>query len=505
MDLLINKIFIAEIFIVFAIIYFITFNVYLLNIRTQRLIILDREILAQILFIFFILSYIYYNLKIEGCLNGLLLISNNEIVNLKLLFIIFCIFSFFVIWRNFVFQKIRFFEFFIFYLSAILALLLLLNTFDLLACYVVLELQSLCFALIASLHRRSILSNEAGMRYFISSSIMSSIFLLGCSGIYACLGTLNINNIFLLLSINSNPQSIYLNLYLSISLFLVTSVILFKLVLAPFYFWFPSIYESAPLSSTIIFMLIPKIVFLFFLIRWISLVLVFWPGFDLLFLGVGLLSLFLGVGISLFQKKIKKLYIYSSIGQLGIICCSLFLDNIDALVYAFFFIIIYLITSLILWNIYTILNYSYNLSQISFNFYKLSYRPLFLTHLSGIFSFHKVWAFFSCITFFSLSGLPLFGGFLAKMFVYYFFLVGNYIWLICFLMILSCFSTFYYLRVLKILLIEERTRTSFSLFTYSLFEFDALIFSFLTSLILLSFFFPSLIILYSYQIILSIL
>lgn len=505
MDILINKIFIAEIFLILAIIYFIIFNVYILNIRIKRLIIIDREILAQVLFIFFFLIYFYYNLKIEGCLNGLLLISKNEIINLKILFSIFCLLSFIVIWRNFALQKIQFFEFFIFYLSAVLALLLLLNTYDLLACYVVLELQSLCFALIAALHRRSILSNEAGMRYFISSSIMSSIFLFGCSGIYACLGTLNLNNIFLLLSINSGPQIHYLNIFLSLSLFLVTSVILFKLVLAPFYFWFPSIYEGAPLSSTIIFMLIPKMIFLFFLIRWISLVLVYWPGFDLLFLLVGLLSIFLGVGISLYQKKIKKLYIYSSIGQLGIICCSLFLDNIDALVYAFFFIIIYLITSLILWNIFSLLNFSYNISKEAITLFKISYRPLFLTHLSGIFSFHKIWAFFACITFFSLSGLPLFGGFLAKMFIYYFFLVGNYIWIICFLMLLSCFSTFYYLRVLKVLLVEERSKTNFSLFTYSFFEIDALIFSFLTSLILLSFFFPSLIILYSYQIVLSIL
>ena len=58
MDLLINKIFIAEIFLVFAIIYFINFNVYLLNIRLKRLVIIDREILAQILFIFFFLIYL---------------------------------------------------------------------------------------------------------------------------------------------------------------------------------------------------------------------------------------------------------------------------------------------------------------------------------------------------------------------------------------------------------------------------------------------------------------
>ena len=307
MDLLINKIFIAEIFLVFAIIYFINFNVYLLNIRLKRLVIIDREILAQILFIFFFLIYLLYNLKIEGSLNGLLLVSKNEMVNLKILFICLCLFSFIVIWRNFVFQKIRFFEFFVFYLSAILSLLLLINTFDLIAAYVVLELQSLCFALIASLNRRSILSSEAGMRYFISSSIMSSVFLLGCSGLYACLGTLNINNIFLLLSINIVPQITYLNVYLSISLFLITSVLLFKLVLAPFYFWFPSIYEGSPLSSTIIFMLIPKLILLFFLMRWIAFVLVFWPGFDILFLSVGLLSVFVGVGISLYQKRIKKL------------------------------------------------------------------------------------------------------------------------------------------------------------------------------------------------------
>ena len=96
-------------------------------------------------------------------------------------------------------------------------------------------MQALCFYILASFRRNSAFSTEAGLKYFISGSFISGIFLFGCSLIYGGLGTLNFHNLQLLLVFPFTDDFSTLNLFVLSGVILVTITLLFKLAAAPFH------------------------------------------------------------------------------------------------------------------------------------------------------------------------------------------------------------------------------------------------------------------------------
>jgi NADH:ubiquinone oxidoreductase subunit 2 (subunit N) len=102
--------------------------------------------------------------------------------------------------------------------------------------YLVLELQALCFYILAGIKRNSTFSTEAGLKYFIAGSFFSCILLFGISIFYAELGTTNfyLSNLLLSIPLDSNFENIQTMLILS-SFFIVITI-LFKLAIVPFHF-----------------------------------------------------------------------------------------------------------------------------------------------------------------------------------------------------------------------------------------------------------------------------
>ncbi len=131
-------------------------------------------------------------------------------------------------------QNLNFFEFFIFFLLSTLALISITGTENLVFFYLVLEMQTLCFYVLATFNRRSAFSTEAGLKYFLLSSFMSAFLLLGMAMFYSCLGTLNISEICGLLAFDLfNPA---LKLTLNYAAVCIIMVLLFKIGCAPFHF-----------------------------------------------------------------------------------------------------------------------------------------------------------------------------------------------------------------------------------------------------------------------------
>lgn len=103
---------------------------------------------------------------------------------------------FFLINANFLKeQKLTSFEYLIILLFAVLGLLLMCNSNDLLTAYLTLELSSLAFYLLATFKKTSSYSIESGIKYFITGAV-SSFFLLGSSFIYGFSGSVNFNTFF---------------------------------------------------------------------------------------------------------------------------------------------------------------------------------------------------------------------------------------------------------------------------------------------------------------------
>ena len=499
MDSIILKSFLPEIFLSLAILLQLVFNARLVNDLKFNFPIIDKEVFSQTFFILFCLLLLLVNLKVEGAISNFLFLNDAGGRIVKILFITSCLFSLTIILRSFVLQNLNFFEFFSIILLSLLSLLLLISSSDLISAYLVIEMQALCFYILASFRRDSAFSTEAGLKYFISGSFISGLFLFGASLIYGGLGTLNFNNLSLLLSFSLENEFIFLKYFVLIGILLVTVTLFFKISAAPFHFWSPDVYEGSPLSSTIVFSIIPKLAIFSFFIKWVSIISDLFYDLKPIFIIVGICSVFVGTFFALKQKRVKRLVIYSSIAQVGFIVAALATNTIDGFSSIYFFLVIYIITSILVWG-HISLFYSFQKKTNLFN--GSSSTPLFLSSLSNLFKINPLWAFSFVLIFFSVAGIPPLSGFLSKIFILFGLINSNEILCSLFLILISAVSVFYYIRVVKVVFFESKdvkvNNNSFqTIFQENLFDLECSVLALSLFTLLLCFFYPTFLLLVS--------
>jgi len=137
---------ISEIYLSLSILIFLLFNVMVLNISKLNFSVLKLEIFSQVMTILVCVFLLVFFVKIGGYAFNSSFIIDVTNINLKLIWLVFCIFSFIIIWRSSILQKLNFFEFFVIYLLSIFASLVLLSSVDLLLNYLIIELQSICLS-----------------------------------------------------------------------------------------------------------------------------------------------------------------------------------------------------------------------------------------------------------------------------------------------------------------------------------------------------------------------
>lgn len=455
MDLIFLKTYYPEIFLSICVLYILIINARFVNNIYNNYPILNVEILSQGIVILIALLCLESNqyLYIYVLKNPLISDSSTQIIKSLLIFISTLAYIF--IWRSFVLQNINFFEYFVLYFLGLLGILLLINSNSLIISYLVIELQSLAFYILACFKRTSSFSTEAGLKYFILGSFVSCLFLLGSFFIYSSLGTLCIDDISLLLSFNIKDNDLELSVIIGALLIIIS--LLFKLSIAPFHFWAPDVYEGAPLASTIIFSIIPKLSLFFFLIKWSSVFIHEFIFIKYFLATIGIFSVFLGAYFSITQKRIKRFIIYSSISQLGFLIVSASSGTIESYAYIFFFIIIYLISSILLWGSFVRLyDYQLNLKKIKKNDYVL--QPLFLIDLSSYFKSNYTWSILFLSLFFSFAGIPPLSGFLSKLLIIFGLIYNQDLIIALILIVISIVSTYYYLRIIKIIFFDSLYR-----------------------------------------------
>jgi NADH-quinone oxidoreductase subunit N len=454
MDIFIFKAFWPELFLSFSIIFILLFNSQLINNLKFQFPILENEIFFQIYIVLFYVFLLLLNNQILGYDSNFFFFNDLTSQKVKILFSGFCLLFFVIIWRSFVIQKLNFFEYFIILLLAILALFFLSNSFNLLSIYLCLELQSISFYVLASFQRNSIFSSEAGLKYFISSSLFSGIFLLGCAFLYGSFGTLNLHQINILNIIEfSESYQVIIN-FITFGTFCILGTFLFKLVIAPFHFWFPQIYDGSPLSATIIFSTLPKIILFTLFLRFWSTVssLLYFSQTVLFFIGV--FSIFFGLLKAIKQKRLKKLYIYSSISQMGLPLCALADNSLESFTIVYFFLFIYLLTSVLMWGTFVLINENQN--KVFLNTKNLiNTYPLYISSLKHLVTTNSSLALAFLFLLFSLAGIPPFAGFLSKIYIYFTLIQGSKYEIAAIILYISAFGVYYYIKILKIMYYEN--------------------------------------------------
>jgi NADH:ubiquinone oxidoreductase subunit 2 (subunit N) len=230
-------------------------------------------------------------------------------------------------------------------------------------------------------------------------------------------------------------------LFIYVSLF-------FKLALAPFHLWSPDVYENSPTSSSFVFAIIPKISIFVVILRFSDSIL-----FDNLCYFksiislVAVLSVVVGSIGGLEQRKFKSLLAYSSISHTGFLFISFISESFEGYQMLFCYLIIYISSSLCIWSVLMVLQ----LKKIDEKKQNKDLTDFLLLKKSN-----KALAIILMTALFSIAGIPPMVGFLAK-FNIFVVVVEKKLYLIAFICIMfSVISTFYYLRIIKILFFEPQ-------------------------------------------------
>lgn len=337
------------------------------------------------------------------------------------------------------------FEFFLFILIVVLGSFVITNSNDFLSLYIGIELQSLCLYVMAGSKVRSTFSTESGVKYFVLGGLASSLFLFGVSLTYGFVGTLNFNDLQVILL--SGADDFLQKSGLCIGFFFLFCGLIFKVGGAPFYLWVPDVYEGAPLSVTGFFAVVPKLAIFSVLVKIGSLnILQFTPEVADLLLYSGMLSIFVGSVGALTQTTIKRLLSYSAISHSGFLLYALSTQIVEGVVCALFYLVVYV---LVLCNVFGILvgtSLHFNNSSIKL-----------IDNLRYIFRSNPVFGYSLMLSIFSIAGIPPLSGFFSKFFVFFAAIKGGLYLSAAVCILLSVIGSVYYLKLIRSLMFIRNT------------------------------------------------
>ncbi len=404
-------------------------------------------------------------LTLLALIYSLFLIVNSPVQNAALLYntlliddftkfmkILVLISSFFCIFMSMDYIKqesLNAFECILLILFATISMLFLISSADFISLYLAIELQSLCFYVIAAIKRNSEFSTEAGLKYFLLGAFSSGLLLFGCSLIYGFTGVTNFSELAqiftggtqeILSSTSSLPAC-------ELGMILLLVGFLFKIAAAPFHMWSPDVYEGAPTSITAFFMITPKIgLFGVFLRIFLESFYDFFYPWQKIVIIASLTSMIIGALAALSQTKIKRLLAFSSIGHVGYLLAGFACGTIEGIQALLLYLVVYIFMNINL--------FSFLLCPVRREYSQTIPRIKYITDLAYLAKTNPVLAFTFTATMFSMAGIPPLAGFYSKAYLFYATMSSN-LYLVAFIGVLtSVISCFYYIRLIKIMYFE---------------------------------------------------
>jgi NADH-quinone oxidoreductase subunit N len=301
---------------------------------------------------------------------------------------------------------------------------------NLLMLFIGIEILSIPLYILTGSDKRNLKSNEASLKYFLMGSFSTALMVMGIALMYGGTGTFS-------LDVVRTETGLYKGVsFLEIIglLFLMVSMA-FKVSAAPFHFWTPDVYDGAPSVVTSFMATVVKVAaFIAFLKLCYVRMTATSTAIDwkLLFAVLIVATLLFGNITAVFQQSVKRMLAYSSISQAGFMLFALFSLNDFAS------------KGLLLYCA------AYSLATIGLFAVLAKMKDVTYEGYNGLAKTQPVLAATNAIFLFSLVGIPLTAGFLAKYYMLASVIAtGSYIWLVVVAVLFAAISAYYYLRVIQ--------------------------------------------------------
>ncbi len=316
-------------------------------------------------------------------------------------------------------------------LAATIGMSLMAAASDLVMLYLAVETTSIPMYVLAGFLLNDKKSTEAGFKYLLFGAMTSAIMLYGLSLIYGFAGSTHYSVISWQFT-GMTPFTLGLIMLLVVG-------IGFKISLVPFHFWAPDTYEGSPTPIAGYLSTASKAAGFAVLVR---LFIDIFPAsaglsgqWQWILAIIAVLTMTLGNLVALAQTNIKRLLAYSSISHAGYALIGVVAANELGVAGVVFYLIAYILTNLAAFGIVAVAAQTLGSDEIR-AYDGLGRRSPYL-------------ALAMLIAFLSLAGMPPFGGFVAKVFIFMAGIQTGWLWLVLVGIVNSVISVYYYLTVLK--------------------------------------------------------
>ena len=317
-------------------------------------------------------------------------------------------------------------------LSSLLGMNLMAASSDLIMLYLAIETTSIPLYVLAGFMISDKSSTEAGFKYLLYGAMASAIMLYGFSLLFGFAGTTNIYEFAAMTGAGQLSMPVVLGVVMMVIVGLG-----FKVSIVPFHFWAPDTYTGSPTPVAGFLSTASKAAGFAVLVR---LFIVAFPelasnwGFILAVFAA--ITMTVGNLVALKQTNIKRLLAYSSIAHAGYAMIGVVTVSSLGVTSVVFYLLAYIVTNLAAFGTVMVFSRVTGSDEIK-DYAGLSRRS------PGL-------ALAMLVAFLSLAGMPPFGGFVAKVFVFAAAVKVNMIWLAVVGIINSIIGVYYYLIVLKV-------------------------------------------------------
>ncbi|MFB2878649.1 NAD(P)H-quinone oxidoreductase subunit N [Floridanema aerugineum] len=309
---------------------------------------------------------------------------------------------------------------------------------ELVMIFISLETLSISSYLLTGYTKRDPRSNEAALKYLLIGASSSAIFLYGVSLLYGLSGgETKLSAIAAGLAAGTGQS-----LALVIALVFAIAGIAFKISAVPFHQWTPDVYEGSP-TPVVAFLSVGSKAAGFALA--IRLMVTAFPlvseQWHFIFTSLAILSMVLGNVVALTQTSMKRLLAYSSIAQAGFVMLGLIAGTEAGYSSMVFYMLVYLFMNLCGFTCVILFSLRTGTDQIS--------------EYSGLYQKDPLLTLGLSLSLLSLGGIPPLAGFFGKLYLFWAGWQAGLYLLVLLGLITSVISIYYYIRVVKMMVVKE--------------------------------------------------
>ena len=295
------------------------------------------------------------------------------------------------------------------------------------------EILSISLYILAGSERLNVLSNEAGMKYFLLGSFASGFILFGICLVYGATGYFDVVEIYAL----SQGAGLPVWFYFGIAMILIG--MLFKIAAAPFHFWAPDVYEGSPTLVTATMSTLAKVVATLY--KLVTSLNANMPQlFQVVIVAIAILTMVVGNLLALRQENVKRMMAFSGISHAGFMLLAL-LSLATAAGTLFYYTAAYAFAGIASFAV--IISVTKNKATQN------------VSDFNGLGKTNPILAAVLTMSLLSMAGIPIFAGFFAKFSLFTQTIEAGYLVAVIAGVISSIISVGYYFKLILAMYSKE--------------------------------------------------